>query len=85
MAGTKEGGMRAAETNRRRYGENFYPQIGRKGGKLSRGGGFALNHDLAVEAGRKGGQVSRRTKELKSSVERQTNENFLQKQLGEPS
>jgi general stress protein YciG len=62
MAGTQNGGRKAAATNKERYGLNFYEQIGRKGGKLSRGGGFATNHELAVAAGRKGGQVGKRRK-----------------------
>lgn len=64
MAGTREGGIKAAATNKQRYGLNFYRQIGLKGGKTSRGGGFAMNRDLAVEAGRKGGKASRRGKSL---------------------
>lgn len=60
MAGTRDGGRKAALTNKQRYGLNFYEQIGRKGGEISRGGGFAMNRDLAVEAGRKGGKASRR-------------------------
>lgn len=63
MAGTKNGGMRAAATNKQRYGHEFYRQIGRKGGLLSKGGGFT-NHDLAREAGRKGGKASRRIKSI---------------------
>ena len=62
MAGTRNGGRKAAATNKQRYGMAFYEQIGRKGGKISRGGGFAQNRELAVEAGRKGGKASRRTK-----------------------
>lgn len=62
MAGTRTGGKKAAATNKQRYGLNFYEQIGRKGGKISRGGGFAMNRELAVEAGRRGGKASRRTK-----------------------
>lgn len=62
MAGTREGGVRAAATNKQRYGLNFYEQIGRKGGRISRGGGFAMNHELAVEAGRKGGKASRKNR-----------------------
>ncbi len=62
MAGTKVGGMKAAKTNKQRYGANFYEMIGRTGGTISRGGGFAKNRALAVEAGRKGGQASRRRK-----------------------
>ncbi|SDP33738.1 Stress-induced acidophilic repeat motif-containing protein [Arthrobacter sp. ok909] len=68
MAGTILGGRKAAATNKARYGdgldgrENFYKVIGAKGGKISRGGGFAMNRELAVEAGRKGGRASRRRK-----------------------
>ena len=62
MAGTKQGGVRAAQTNKQRHGANFYAEIGRRGGKTSRGGGFAANRDLAREAGRRGGQRSRRSK-----------------------
>ena len=62
MAGTRTGGQRAALTNKQRYGANFYEMIGRKGGKISRGGGFAMNPDLARTAGAKGGRASRRTK-----------------------
>lgn len=60
MAGTKLGGIKAAQTNKKRYGMDFYEAIGRRGGMISRGGGFAKNRDLAVEAGRKGGRASRR-------------------------
>ncbi len=66
MAGTREGGLKAAATNKARYGdgrngtESFYTMIGRKGGRISRGGGFAMSRELASEAGRKGGQASRR-------------------------
>lgn len=62
MAGTKNGGKRAAVTNKIRYGDNFYRLIGKKGGKKSRGGGFALYPDLAKIAGAKGGQANRRLK-----------------------
>lgn len=62
MAGTKAGGMRAAATNKAKYGPDFYAKIGAKGGKLGRTGGFAANRELAREAGRKGGRISRRTK-----------------------
>ena len=62
MAGTKRGGQKAAATNKQRYGMNFYEEIGRLGGKISRGGGFAKNRQLAVEAGRKGGRASRKHK-----------------------
>jgi general stress protein YciG len=62
MAGTRNGGRKAAATNKQRYGLSFYESIGRKGGKISRGGGFAADHELAVAAGRKGGKSSRKPK-----------------------
>ena len=62
MAGTAKGGIKAAATNKLRYGANFYELIGKKGGKVSRGGGFAKNPELARIAGAKGGRASRRTK-----------------------
>lgn len=62
MAGTKEGSLKAAETNKAKYGENFYKIIGAKGGKNGRTGGFYANRELARLAGAKGGKVSRRTK-----------------------
>ena len=68
MAGTPAGGRKAAATNKQRYGLNFYESIGRKGGKISRGGGFAMNRALAVEAGRRGGKASRRTKKSDANV-----------------
>ena len=60
MAGTKAGGLKAAATNKAKYGREFYAQIGAKGGKLGRTGGFAANPELAKIAGAKGGRVSRR-------------------------
>jgi len=60
MAGTLAGGKKAAKTNKSVYGENFYKLIGQKGGKRKVPKGFAINKELAREAGRKGGLVSRR-------------------------
>lgn len=60
MAGTKEGGAKAADTTRKRHGKNFYREIGAIGGAISRGGGFSGNPELAREAGRLGGLKSRR-------------------------
>lgn len=59
MSGTLIGGAKAAKTNKKKYGKNFYKKIGALGGKVSRGGGFAFNRELAREAGRKGGQAKR--------------------------
>ena len=60
MAGTKAGGLKAAATNKERHGANFYAEIGRKGGQNGTTGGFYANRELAVEAGRKGGKISKR-------------------------
>ena len=55
MAGTRDGGLKAAQKNKLLYGEDYYRNMGRKGGIKSRGGGFAANPELASIAGRKGG------------------------------
>lgn len=59
MAGTKEGGEKAAKTNMQKYGPDFYKNIGAKGGKASTTGGFK-DKELARIAGRKGGLKSKR-------------------------
>lgn len=62
MAGTQMGGKQAADTNKRKHGADFYARIGKLGGQKGRTGGFFANRELAREAGRKGGRISRRTK-----------------------
>jgi len=62
MSGTHPGGRKAAQTNKQRYGEDFYVRIGAIGGRKSRGGGFAKNPELARIAGAKGGRISHRRK-----------------------
>lgn len=64
MAGTKAGGKAAANTNIRKYGEDFYRKIGAMGGKKGTTGGFFANRELARIAGAKGGRISRRGKSL---------------------
>lgn len=64
MAGTKEGGRKAALTNKLKYGEDFYGNIGAVGGKNGHTGGFYANRELARTAGAKGGRLSRRTKKV---------------------
>ena len=66
MAGTKDGGKAAAETNKKKYGTDFYAKIGAKGGRKGRTGGFFANRDLARAAGAKGGRISRRTKKVEA-------------------
>ncbi|MFZ1242787.1 MAG: hypothetical protein WAQ22_01435 [Candidatus Saccharimonas sp.] len=63
MAGTKVGGIKAAQKNLSRD-PNFYAKIGAKGGKNGHTGGFAANPSLARIAGAKGGRISRRTKKI---------------------
>ncbi|MFO0955601.1 MAG: KGG domain-containing protein [Candidatus Saccharibacteria bacterium] len=60
MPGTIEGGRKAAETNKKRYGKAFYVRIGAIGGKKSTGGGFAANPELARIAGAKGGRARKK-------------------------
>lgn len=62
MPGTVNGGKQAAETNKRKYGKDFYARIGAMGGKKGTTGGFAANRELARIAGAKGGRISRRRK-----------------------
>lgn len=71
MSGTKTGGALAAQTNKARYGADFYRTIGKKGGKAGRTGGFyqknpcdcdviSDTHTKPMCAGAKGGLISRR-------------------------
>jgi hypothetical protein len=62
MAGTVDGGKRAALTNKKKYGKDFYGKIGAIGGRKGRTGGFFANRELARIAGAKGGRISRRNK-----------------------
>lgn len=60
MAGTKEGGRKAALTNKMKHGDDFYARIGARGGRNGHTGGFAANPELAKIAGAKGGRKSKR-------------------------
>jgi uncharacterized protein len=69
MAGTIAGGKHAAETNKKKYGENFYRDLAlkaqeswRQNGRKPRG--FSLDKECASRAGTLGGRISRRTKTL---------------------
>jgi len=64
MSGTKTGGKRAGETNKRKYGKDYYAKIGKIGGKNGHTGGFFANRELARIAGAKGGRISRRGKKV---------------------
>ena len=65
MAGTKLGGAKAAATNKKKYGKDFYARIGAMGGKNGHTGGFYANRELARTAGARGGLISRRGKSSK--------------------
>ena len=62
MAGTRAGGLKAAKTNYKRHGRDFYKELGHKGGLAEHNTprGFAANPTLAKIAGTKGGRISRR-------------------------
>jgi general stress protein YciG len=71
MPGTIEGGLKTQETNKKRYGADYYRNIGKLGGLKSRGGGFASDKvgedgltgpERARLAGSKGGKLSKRNK-----------------------
>ena len=67
MAGTKEGGMKAAAKNLLND-PDFYKKIGKKGGSAFTHypKGFASNPELARIAGKKGGTISRRKKAVEA-------------------
>ena len=62
MSGSRAGGLKASETNKQKYGREFYANIGRKGGKACVPKGFAVNPELAKRAGSIGGKLSKRGK-----------------------
>lgn len=61
MAGTKASGLKARETIIETYGEDFYSNIGRKGGERHVAKGFAkMDPEKRSAAGRKGGKIGKR-------------------------
>lgn len=60
MAGTRAGGLKAAATNKKKNGDDFFKRIGAIGGRNGHTGGFYANRELARKAGAKGGRISRR-------------------------
>jgi hypothetical protein len=67
VAGTLQGGRMAAKSNKERHGADYYVKLGKLGGvKGTKDGtikGFAaMDREKVRQAGRIGGQVSRRSK-----------------------
>lgn len=78
MAGTPQGGKKAAQANMAKYGADFYREIGRKGGQNGHSGGFAsevvgkdglTGRQRAHIVGVKGGKISKRGPAKKPRVE----------------
>ncbi len=76
MGQTKEGARKTAETNKLKYGEDYYRKIGAKGGRVKNPNKGFGNDDrtilnkilrrrkLAAIAGQKGGRISKRRKQV---------------------
>jgi general stress protein YciG len=67
MAGTVDGGKKAAKTNIETYGKDWFKRIGAMGGRKSGTGGFYYLKQMGdtekiVAAGRVGGSRSKRGK-----------------------
>lgn len=62
MSGTRDGGLKARDTNKDKYGQDFYSRIGKTGGENGNTGGFWANRELARRAGTLGGQISTKSK-----------------------
>ena len=68
ISGTKSGGEAAARTNKERYGADYYAKIAKKSAAswVANGrkpkGFAAVSKEKRAEAGRRGGQASRRFK-----------------------
>ena len=69
MSGTRNGGLKAAATNKSRHGAEYYAKIGAMGGKAGTTGGFASDlvgkdgltgRERAKKVGAIGGKKSRR-------------------------
>lgn len=57
-AGHAEAGQKGGQITADSYGQRFYQEIGRRGGRVSPGN-FKNNPERAKSAGRKGGESSR--------------------------
>lgn len=82
MSGNRDGGLKAAKTNKERYGKDYYSEMGRKGGMNGHTGGFASNPELARRAGAKGGSYSRRGESLQKKLDEVFDE-YIRNQIDE--
>lgn len=60
MSQTKEGAKRAVETMRKKYGEDYFKNLGKAGGKMTRGYQFAHGKITPSEAGKQGGRGNKK-------------------------
>ena len=78
MSGTKSGAIKAAATNKAKYGEDYYAKMGAKGGSGHRPEKryFHTHPDVARMVGAKGGRISRRgpTKKQAEAERKEQNE-----------
>lgn len=67
MVGTKAGALKTRETIYKKFGNDFYKNIGKIGGETetNKPKGFACNPELARKVGAKGGSISKRGKAIK--------------------
>jgi general stress protein YciG len=60
MPGTLEGGSKTADTNKKKYGADYYVKLGKLGGKAGTGHKFGHGKVDPHEAGRKGGKATKK-------------------------
>ena len=65
MSGTRAGGKRFARKMKDKYGEDYFKQIGSRGGKKSVGGGFTGDSARAIAVGKTGGWPAHLVKQAK--------------------
>ena len=97
MAGNKAGGLKAAATNKKLHGDDFYARIGAKGGRNGHTGGFGCpnvgvdcltGRERASIVGAKGGRISKRDEaktwygKNKHKIEYMRQDGFTIKEIG---
>lgn len=61
MSGTHIGGKKTVQTNIKKYGQNFYKEIGKKGGSVKVPKGFAvMSPEKRSQCGSIGGRISKK-------------------------